>query len=133
MNTKLVIFLIVVALVAGVSIVGAEFIQTSDALGVATSNQRIADSKTLCFGAGDDGCMGSDGTDIDITGSGTWTFSTAVTSSANNLGWSVVAGANTSCETTCTGAAVFGFDSGTTLPVGPADATADVCVCAAAS
>jgi len=45
--------------------------------------------------------------------------------------WGVQAGADTACTTTCSGhgAALFGFDSGTGLPVGAADATADSCVC----
>lgn len=51
-------------------------------------------------------------------------------SNTGSMGWSVVAGANTACTTTCTNAAVFGYDSGTNLIVGPSDATADVCVCA---
>lgn len=50
-----------------------------------------------------------------------------------DLGWSVQSGANTACTTTCTSAAVVGFDAGTGTIVGPADATADDCLCAGAS
>lgn len=62
-------------------------------------------------------------------------FAGAVTSTATgSLGWSVVAGANTACTTTCTGAAVFGQNTDAAgIIVGPSDATADVCVCAGAS
>lgn len=61
-------------------------------------------------------------------------FASEITSSeTGSLGWSMVSGANTACTTTCTGAAVFGFDAGTSLPVGPTDATADHCICASAS
>lgn len=52
----------------------------------------------------------------------------------NSMGWSVVAGANTACTTTCTNAAVLGFDTAVSAtPVGPADATADLCLCAGAN
>lgn len=56
----------------------------------------------------------------------------AITSSSTgSLGWSIVAAADQACTTTCTNAAVFGFDG--TTPVGPSDATADTCVCAGAN
>ena len=58
-------------------------------------------------------------------------FTTPVTSSNNNLGWSIQTGANTACTTTCVSAAVHGWDG--TTPVGPTDATADTCLCAGAS
>lgn len=67
------------------------------------------------------------------------TFAGTVTSSATaSLGWAVVDGTdNTSCETTCSSAAVFGIDlaGGATAPVivGSTSATADVCLCAGAS
>lgn len=66
-------------------------------------------------------------------------FAGSVTSTATgSLGWAVVDGAdNTACTSQCTGAAVFGLDlaAGATAPamVGPADATADICLCAGAS
>ena len=55
-----------------------------------------------------------------------------------SMGFSVVTGANTACTTTCTSAAVVGFDTGTlgvSLPhmVGTADASADECLCAGGS
>ncbi len=68
------------------------------------------------------------GTSLAVTGSIT-------SSSATDLGWSVVAGANTACNTTCTSACVFGFDSGGTPPtlVACSSALADICACAGAS
>lgn len=54
-------------------------------------------------------------------------------SETGSLGWSLVSAANQACTTTCTSAAVFGWDTGTSLPVGPATATADHCICAGAS
>ena len=61
----------------------------------------------------------------------------AVTMAGASLGWSYVTGANTSCATTCTFAAVFGVDlaAGASAPVivGPTNAAADACVCAGAS
>lgn len=52
-----------------------------------------------------------------------------------DLGWAVVAGANTACNTTCTSACVFGVNTAATEAdiVGCADATADECLCAGAS
>lgn len=57
---------------------------------------------------------------------------------ANSAGWSVVTGASTACNTTCTSACVVGFDVGT-LGVAVAhlvactDASADECLCAGAN
>ena len=64
--------------------------------------------------------------------------STITSTATGSIGWSVVTGANTACTTTCTSAAVVGFDTGTlgvSLPhiVGTADATADECLCAGGS
>lgn len=52
-----------------------------------------------------------------------------------SIGWSVVAGANTACNTTCTNACVFGFDTGLggSDLVDCSDATADRCLCAGAN
>lgn len=75
----------------------------------------------------------------DPTADSTLTIGAAgqVTSDAASLGWAYVTGANTACTTTCASAAVFGVDlaGGATAPVivGPADASADACVCAGAS
>lgn len=57
--------------------------------------------------------------------------STATSSATGSLGWAVVAAANQACTTTCTSAAVMGFDGSTA--VGPFDATADSCLCAGPS
>jgi len=69
--------------------------------------------------------------DVELTG----TMSNTNTAS---MGFSVVTSANQACTTTCTSAAVVGFDTGTlgaTLPhmVGTSDATADECLCAGGS
>lgn len=57
------------------------------------------------------------------------------TSTANSFGWSVVAGADTACTTTCTSACVFGVNTASLTAdiVDCADATADECLCAGAS
>lgn len=72
----------------------------------------------------------------DVTGTITGT-STITSSGTADLGWSVVDGTdNTACTSQCTSAAVFGFHlvAGVyTTMVGPADATADICVCAGGS
>jgi hypothetical protein len=51
------------------------------------------------------------------------------------LGWTVQAGANTACTTTCTTPCVFGVNTAATEAdiVDCADATADECLCAGAS
>ena len=58
-----------------------------------------------------------------------------ISSATNDLGWSVVAGTNTACNTTCTSACVNGQDTdAATKPiVACTDASADICLCAGAS
>lgn len=69
-----------------------------------------------------------------IVTAGITTIGTFTSSKTSDLGWSVVAGANTACNTTCTSACVVGQDSGSSnIFVGCTDATADVCLCAGAS
>lgn len=60
---------------------------------------------------------------------------TVTSSRTTDLGWSVVAGANTACNTTCTFACAGGQDTdAATKPiVDCADATADRCFCAGAN
>lgn len=53
--------------------------------------------------------------------------------SATDAGWSVVAGADTACNTTCTNACGFGQNTGDMAIVDCANATADVCVCLGAN
>ena len=67
-------------------------------------------------------------------GSGDVTTDGGFTSSnTGSLGWSVVAAANQACTTTCTSAAVVGFNTAGPNMVGTSDATADECLCAGAS
>lgn len=59
------------------------------------------------------------------------TFTGAIKSTANVLGWQARAGANTACTTTC-GAGkgcAFGFDIATTAVVDCSNAIADSCIC----
>lgn len=64
--------------------------------------------------------------------SGSQIFTGTVTSSAtSDLGWSVVAGANVACNTTCTSACVVGWNTAAgEVAVACTDATADKCLCA---
>lgn len=68
------------------------------------------------------------GSTLDIVGQ-TRTINT------NSIGWSVVAGANTDCNTTCTFGCVLGFANAVAgaSPVGCTDGTADNCLCAGAN
>ena len=56
-------------------------------------------------------------------------------SNSTTIGWTVQAGANQACTTTCTSACVFGVNTAATEAdiVDCADATADECLCAGAS
>lgn len=63
---------------------------------------------------------------LDIVGTGPIVVNT------NSIGWSVVGGANTACNTTCTFACVAGIDLATGF-VGCTDALADTCLCAGSS
>ncbi len=90
---------------------------------VAIQNEKILELKSTS-GAG-----------LSVTGSGSLTASGKILSQrTTDLGWTVKAGANTACNTTCTSACVFGEDTGvigTLLQC--TDATADVCICAGAN
>lgn len=67
--------------------------------------------------------------DQDIVVAGTFT-----SSETGSLGWSIVAGADTACNTTCTSACVFGWDSGAAgVLLACSDATSDSCLCAGAT
>ncbi len=71
--------------------------------------------------------LGAGAGDVEIAGGLTST-------DTGSFDWSVQTGVNTACTMTCTSAAVFGIDSGGTgLMVGPADATAEECLCAGGS
>ena len=59
---------------------------------------------------------------------------TLVSTRTTDLGWSIVAGANVACNTTCTSACVFGINTAVSDDiVNCADATADRCLCAGPS
>jgi hypothetical protein len=70
-----------------------------------------------------------------VTNTGNETLAGTLTSSrTTDLGWSIVNATNQACNTTCTSACVFGFNTaaiGNLLPC--TDATADSCLCAGAS
>lgn len=62
------------------------------------------------------------------------TFSgTVLSSRTTDIGWSIVSGANTACNTTCTSACVMGQETTSKAFLACTDATADVCLCAGAS
>lgn len=60
---------------------------------------------------------------------------TYISTSTGTVGWSVVAGANTACSTTCVAGCGFGVNTAATEAdiVDCADATADECLCLGAS
>lgn len=76
--------------------------------------------------------QGTGGTMISMNNSGQLTTKTSF---GNDLGWSIQAAANQACNTTCSTACVFGFDTalGGTDLVSCTDATADRCLCAGGS
>ncbi len=90
---------------------------------------------TYDAGTGDTHIFSVAGVSTEVIGAGTHTITGTFTSSAtSDLGWSVVAGANTACNTTCTSACVTGIDTlGTGGFLGCAVATADFCLCAGPS
>lgn len=70
---------------------------------------------------------------LNATSSGTLVFSGSLLGkNANDIGWTISAGANTACNTTCTtSACVIGEDTSVLGSfVTCADATADRCICA---
>lgn len=117
------------AKVSATSSGGTVYVQKdiADATGGATSIAlSTSDGTCAAITSGTDGAVTMFG---NMLGSGTWT------NNANSLGWSVVAGANTACTTTCTFACMGGQDTGDANKpiVGCADATADLCFCAGAN
>lgn len=59
---------------------------------------------------------------------------TITSSRTSDLGWTLQSAANQACITTCTNAAVFGWDTDSgNAPVGPDSADADICLCAGGS
>lgn len=71
---------------------------------------------------------------FDMLNSGASTFTSTISSTAtSDIGWALVSGANTACNTTCTNACVVGQNTANFALVGCTDATADVCLCAGAS
>jgi hypothetical protein len=94
---------------------------------------RLENAKSVCWEASPastDVCMTVDATEnISIT-------STFVSTATSSIGWSIVAGADAACNTTCTSACVMGFAidaAGGSNPVACTDATADNCLCAGGS
>lgn len=72
---------------------------------------------------------------LNVSGSGTSTFSSNIVSTANDMGWSVVDQTdNQACTTGCTNACVFGIENATgsaiTGIVSCAATTSDLCLCA---
>ncbi len=81
-----------------------------------------------------------DGAAIGASSASTGAFTTITATSTirstatADLGWSIVNAANQACNTTCTNACVFGFNTGALGNLLPCtDATADSCVCAGAN
>ena len=68
-----------------------------------------------------------------VSGTSLTTAGTITSTIATSIGWAVVAGANTACNTTCTNGCVVGQDTGTGAIVACDGATADLCLCAGAS
>lgn len=91
----------------------------------------IDSNGALAWGSG----SGSQDTNLYRSAANTLTTDDSFTSAATgSLGWSIQSAANQACTTTCTSAAVFGWDTASgEVAVGPSDATADKCLCAGAS
>jgi hypothetical protein len=109
----------------------------SDAAGTSCDTGfRVAASNILVVTAGGTNTMSIQSGSVGINTAAATVAGTLTSSGTGTLGWSVVAGANTACTTTCTNACVMGFAidaSGGSNPVACADATADNCLCAGAN
>ena len=119
------------------------------ALNVADGNVAITDDLAVTGNTALTGTLGVTGAttligDLYVNGYATTTAAsgnfategTIVSTKTTNIGWSVVAGADTACNTTCTNACVLGFDEGAAdaeTIVDCADTTADKCLCAGAN
>lgn len=110
---------------------------------------KIGDDIAMTFGADSDATIMYDettddtleitSTNINMTGAvgvtGAVVGTSTITSSATgSLGWSIVAGANTACNTTCTFACAAGQDAdAANVLVACDNAAADLCICAGAN
>lgn len=115
------------------SFVGWLEVRTTFGTGAACSVATSAGSG--CFAADletiDDLRIGDDSTFVDAV-----TVGGALVGSGTTAWWSIVAGGNTACNTTCTAPCVMGFDDGAAdaeTIVACTDAAADKCLCAGAS
>jgi len=71
---------------------------------------------------------------LNLSAVDTVTITSSLTmTSTTSMGWTVQAGANEDCNTTCTKACIFGFDDGLSTIVPCTDETADKCVCGGSS
>jgi len=71
---------------------------------------------------------------INLTAIGASTFTSTLTcSTTTNIGWTVVTGADTAGNTTCTNACIFGFDDDTDTIVSCDSALADRALCGGSS
>lgn len=114
---------------------GSNTIQGLDVSGITGDAQ--ATETAINIGNGWDVGINAGNNSITTTGAVSGASFTATASilstAATNIGWSVVAGADTACNATCTNACVFGQNTGDMSIVDCAAATADVCVCAGAN
>ena len=122
-------------------VVGMDFGTVGTTLTLANDQTIVSDSDNeIQFGdGGEDISLGFGTPDTVVLSSDTGVVAMdfgavlPICTSGGSLGWAIVAGADTACNTTCTHACVFGFDDGAAdaeTIVACDDATADKCLCA---
>lgn len=118
---------------SGVAVTAASYQVGRDADGTNQLHFNVPTGASFEFSVNDTAEMTLNATTADFKNNVITTSGSILSSAATNIGWSVVAGANTACNTTCTNACVFGQNTADMTIVDCAAATADVCVCAGAN
>lgn len=114
----------------GVAVTAASYQVGRDADGTNQLHLNVPTSATIEMSVNDTAEFVLSATSANFQNNTITTSGNITSSGTSDLGWSVVAGANTACNTTCTNACVFGQNTADMSIVDCATATADVCVCA---
>ena len=104
----------------------------SDLVGVGITSEKASE---LCDRIGNQAVESTGLVINDGAGTSLWRFDTGgdfISLSTTDIGWTVKAGANTACNTTCVNGCVMGWDTSATTAniTSCGDAGADECLCA---
>lgn len=114
----------------GVAVTSTSYQIGRDADGTNQLHLNVPTGATFELSVADTAEMTLSATVVDFKNNNVTTSGSLLSTGTSSLGWGVVSGANTACNTTCTNACVFGQNTADMSIVDCDTATADVCVCA---